>query len=348
MANITERVTSTGEKRYKVRIRIKGQRTVTKTFPNRSTAKKWITQTEAAIQERRYNRTAASEKHTIKDLITEYMQVKLPERGKDRVTVEGELKWWLKHMGHYVLADVTAPLVTEYRYKLEKESSRKPATIVRYISSLSVCFKFAVQELGWLDDNPVLKVAKPKLKNERTRFLSDDERKCLLDACKATSSQYLYTIVLIALSTGARQGEILNLRWKNIDFNKRTMYLLDTKNGESRSVPLYDLVVDRLKQLNKVRRIETDFLFPRRDGKKPIEIKRQWLKAVDNARLVDFKFHDLRHTAASYLAKHGATLLEIAQVLGHKQLKMVKRYAHLTDEHPRALLDRMNKEQFSA
>ncbi len=83
-------------------------------------------------------------------------------------------------------------------------------------------------------------------------------------------------------------------------------------------------------------------MFPRTDGREPIEIRKAWYNAVETAKLTDFRFHDLRHSTASYLAMNGASLVEIADVLGHKTLQMVKRYAHLSESHVKGLLERVN------
>jgi hypothetical protein len=152
------------------------------------------------------------------------------------------------------------------------------------------------------------------------RFLSDEERVHLLNACKASSSPYLYTIVLTALSTDARKGDLLNLRWPDIDLSQGRIIIHDTKNSERRNVPLAGPALDLMRQYARVRRIDTDLVFPSSRGDTPVEIKRAWYTALRQAEIEDFKFHDLCHSAASYLAMNGASLTEIAEILGHKTL----------------------------
>lgn len=365
MATIRERKGKSGVS-YMVEVRIKGHPPKTESFKRLTDAKLWALSTEAAIREGRRIKNSESKKRTLGELIDKYSETLLPLRGRDRQTVEGELKWWKAQLGPYLLIDITPQMIADYRDKLAKEpiepkskkksekveekkppKYRTPATIVRYLATLSVCFSFAVKDLAWIEENPVLKVRKPALSNGRVRFLSEQERNDLLTACKAMTGSCIYPVVVLALSTGARMSEIMHLQWKDIDFQRRIMRLEQTKNGEKRAIPLSYHAFELIQQMNKVRRIDSPYLFPRADGKKPFEIKKHWQKAVKDANLTDFKFHDLRHTAASYLAMNGASLLEISNILGHKQMKMVKRYAHLTEQHTADVLERMNRKQFT-
>ena len=117
--------------------------------------------------------------------------------------------------------------------------------------------------------------------------------------------------------------------------------LLDTKNGEPRSIPVTGQAFDVLRSHAKVIRRDTPLVFPRADGRQPIDIRHSWYAALKLAGIDNFRWHDLRHSVASYLAMNGATLLEIADVLGHRQISMVKRYSHLSESHMRDVLDRM-------
>jgi len=215
------------------------------------------------------------------------------------------------------------------------------------MSALSHAFSIAVNEWEWLDSNPMAKVKKPTLPRPRVRFLNDTERNKLLLACKASPCSYLYPVVVMALSTGARYSEIMNLRWRDIDMKRGVARLEQTKNGERRSLPLVAAAFDEVLRLHHTSKAApSDYLFPRSDGLAPMEIRKHWEAALKSAEITDFRFHDLRHTAASYLAMNGATLAEIAEVLGHKTLQMVKRYAHLSDLHVASVVERMNRAIF--
>ena len=128
---------------------------------------------------------------------------------------------------------------------------------------------------------------------------------------------------------------------------RNTLTFRDTKNGETRSVPLTGYGLELLKEHSKIRRIDSTLVFSSpSDSMKPYDIKEAWKHAVKRSKLVNFRFHDLRHTAASYLAMNGASLLEIGEILGHKNLAMVKRYAHLTEAHTKSVVERMNNVVF--
>lgn len=153
-------------------------------------------------------------------------------------------------------------------------------------------------------------------------------------------------MVVLALSTGMRSGEMLSLRWSQVDLVNGQVRLHDTKNGSSRSVPLAGLAMDLMAAHAKVRRIGSDLVFPGADPKNQVDLKKPWTTAVRKAGLVDFRFHDLRHSAASYLAMNGASTIEIAAVLGHKTLAMVKRYSHLANSHTSKVVSSMNEKIF--
>ncbi len=350
MAYIQERTNSEGEKSYRVMVRLKGYPIQTATFGRKTDAKKWAQDIESAIRDGRHFKTTEAKKHTLKELIDRYIKDHVPQMksGKDR---EQHLNWWKDELGDHLLSNIRPALIVEYKDKLANSSTyrggkRSAGTINRYLAALSHLFTIAMKEYGWVEENPVLKITKPKEPRGRVRFLSDKERKRLLEACKA-HSDVLYTITVVALSTGARKGEILSLRWKDVDTKKGSITLHDTKNGEVRLVPLQGHALQMVKIIGKVRNIRTDLVFPsKRSPKEPVEIQTIWDKAVEKAEIEDFKFHDLRHSAASYLAMNGASIAEIAEVLGHKTLQMVKRYAHLSEAHTSKVVASMNKKIF--
>ena len=218
--------------------------------------------------------------------------------------------------------------------------------MVRYLAALSHAYSTAVNEWGWLESNPVKKVKRPTEPRGRVRYLNEVEREKLLKACQESSNPFLYTIVVLAISTGMRHGEILGLTWDDVDLTRRRIILNKTKNDERRAVPIVGAAFDLLKSLSKVRRLDSRLLFPGGNPAKPIEIRVPWLAALEKAGIRDFRFHDLRHTAASYLAMNGATLAEIAEILGHKTFQMVKRYAHLSESHTASVVEKMNAKIF--
>jgi integrase len=352
MAAITARSTKDGT-RYRAQIRLKGHPIQTATFKRKTDAKKWVGDTESAIREGRYFKTSEARKHTLGQLIDRYIQEELPKKPKSYDKQLKQLEWWKDSIGDYTLADVTAPLITEHKNRLHlgktyRGGQRSAATVNRYLSALSHALTVAANDWEWLEDSPMRKVRKLKEPRGRVRFLSDDERASLLEACKESTEPYLYPVVVLAISTGPRKSELLNLKWKDVSLQRKTITFEETKNNERRSVHLAGHALELVQQMASVRRIDTDYLFPTSNGSKPIDVRYAFEKAVEEAELSDFLFHDLRHSAASYLAMNGASLAEIAEILGHKTLQMVKRYAHLTETHTAGVVASMNEKIFNA
>jgi integrase len=350
MATIRQRTRKDGSTTYHVQVRLMGHGAQTETFRTKSHAKRWAQQTEAAIKEGRYFKTREAQRHTVAEMIDRYI-ASVGDDKKDAKNQAQQLRKWKDRIGEYVLADVTPALVLEHRDRLGSEPTergivRGPATVNRMLAALSVAFTAAWKEWQWTDTNPVLQVKKRKEPRGRDRYLSDDERERLLAACKASPCELLYPVVVFALSTGARKGEILNLTWADIDWEHGLAVFRDTKNDEVRSVPIEGHLLAELQKLSKVRRIDTNLVFPRKDGRAHIELRKPWVKAVKNAKIENFRFHDLRHTAASYMLGEGVSLGQLAEILGHKTLAMVKRYAHLAVAHKKAAIVKLDQHMF--
>lgn len=355
MATIEKRVSKAdGSFQYRVRVRLRGFPPQTASFKRLTDAKKWVQQTESAIREGRHFKTVESRKHTLQEAIERYLKFVLPsKKPNSQKDQKKQLQWWLNSIGYLSLADVTPAVVAEQRDKLSqgktpKGNNRTPATVNRYLAILSHLFTLSVKEWGWAYENPVLKVTRLKEPRGRIRFLSDDERTRLLDACKQSDSAYLYTVVVLALSTGARRNEMLSLKWQDVDMIRAVITLHETKNNERRVLPITHLALELIKKHAKVRALHCDYVFPALSFKKPVDITTPWETALRRAGIKDFRFHDLRHSAASYLAMNGASLAEIAEILGHKTLQMVKRYAHLSAAHTSKVVERMNEKIFGA
>lgn len=361
MASIRKRTSKSGSTTYAVDIRLKGCPAQRASFKRLTDAKKWAQATEAAIREGRYFKTREAQRHTLTDMVVRYISSEVPKR-KNQADRIREVQRWSSELGYLALADVTPDRIAGVRDKMLAEitsrgSTRSPATVNRYLAALSHCFTIAVKEWGWLEDNPVRNVTKLKEPRGRIRFLSEDEvingqfvegeLTRLLRTCKASDNTYLYPVMVLALSTGARRGEITGLQWKDVDLQRGRITLYDTKNGETRVVSVAGHALELLKQHAKVRPINTALLFPgkvKRD--QPMDLRTPWETALQKAGVTDFRFHDLRHSAASYLAMNGASLAEIAETLGHKTLVMVKRYAHLSEAHNAGVIAKLDKRLF--
>ena len=352
MATIEKRITDNGGTSYRVKIRLKGYPVQTATFKRLTDAKKWVQDTESAIREGRHFKTTEAKKHTLTDLVDRYIKDVLPKKSKQVHAQRPQLERWKAELGCYVLADITPSLIVECRDKLLTEltprgSQRSPATVVRYMAALSHAFTIAVNEWQWLEISPMSKVKKPTEPRGRVRFLDDEERIKLLQACKESPNSKLYLCVILALSSGMRQAELMGLKWQDVNLKDGYLILHETKNGDRRRVPLSGLGLLLLQEYAKIRRIDTPLLFPSdRNPQQPIDLRKAFKNALTIAEITEFKWHDLRHCTASYLAMNGASLAEIAEVLGHKTLSMVKRYAHLSDGHVSNVVASMNAKIF--
>ncbi len=350
MAAITERVSKSGEKSFQVKVRMKGFPVQTATFKRITDARKWASNTESAIREGRHFKTTEAKKRTFAEMIEQYVKTVLPNKPKSKDKLEHQLNWWKEELGAYTLADVTPAMIGERRDTLlqgitYRGTKRSNATVVRYLAALSHVYSTAANEWGWIEVSPMRKVRKPTEPKGRVRYLNDDERVRLLEKCKESKNPYLYPIVVLAISTGMRHGEIVGLTWDVVDLQRNVLILLETKNGERRAAPLTGLAHQLLKGLHDKKSESTNLVFPGH-GENPVDIRREWEEALDKAKVCDFRFHDLRHSAASYLAMNGATLAELAEVLGHKTLAMVKRYSHLSEQHTTRVVAAMNEKIF--
>lgn len=337
MQGIEKRTNKDGSFTYRARVRIKGHPSISESFSSLVLAKKWKRDTESAIEHGRFQFPSQEKKHTLADLVDRYIETILPTKPKNARNVRQHLLWWKHELGYCLLSEIKSSHIAHKRDELLSQDTfykkpRSSTTVVRYIASLSHAFFIAVKEWEWMDENPICKINKPKLPQGRIRFLNESEKNRLLEACKKSNSSCLYPIVVLALSTGMRKGEILSLQWENIDIGKGAILLQTTKNGERRLVPLVGLSHELLKKIQS--ESETKLVFPSiKDPNIPIDIRSAWEKALRKALISNFKFHDLRHTAASYLAMNNASLIEIGELLGQKSIQMTKRYAHISNPH---------------
>lgn len=370
MANIQKRERKSGTV-YLADVRIHGFPRQKKTFKRLTDAKLWAQQTEAAIRKGEFqNVVSTARSKTLNDVIERYRDDVLPHKALSTQRAETTyLAFWDRELGKYALSYIEPQLISaklrelgevgDGRRKADDGEAAKPPktapksrkTLKHYRDTLALLLKHAKQ-WGWTAVNPIDGVNKiTKIRNERMRFLSDEERTALLAACKASENEHLYPVVIFALSTGARKNEVLSLTFGDVDLKRGAAILRNTKNGDTRTVPivtaLQKLLAAHMKQVETLyEKLDhappAKWLFPRRDGMAPIDIRTAWENARDAAGLVDFRFHDIRHSTASYLAMNGASLVEIAEVLGHRTLQMVRRYAHLSESHVKELVQSVN------
>lgn len=330
MATIKPRRRRDGSRSWDASVRRTGHPTACKSFRTQLEAELWAARLEARLAGRT---RALAKSMTFAELLDEALP-------RLRNPTASAFAYWREALGTLRLADVDAPLIAIHRDRLvgaqtgghryKRLKPRTPATVRNYMIELSRLFSYAVKELHVLDENPVARVKKPPASAWRVRFLNDAERAALLAACKASPSSDLYPFVLFCLTTGCRKGEAAALEWKHVDLARRWAIFPKTKNGTARGVPLTRAVAELLERRA-------------RSGARvfPEDVTSAWCSAVEKAGLTDFRFHDLRHSCGSALTMNGANAVEVASLLGHKTLDMVKRYSHVSGAHTSALVDRV-------
>lgn len=213
---------------------------------------------------------------------------------------------------------------------------RNELTVLRHM------LRLAHRKWSYLDRVPEIEL--PQAPRGRTRYLTEGEITKLLNSCAQSRNIHLTSIVTLAINTGMRKNEIMGLKWERIELDKDLGFnaritLYETKNGEPRGVPLNKAAGAALTALEPDPDKRIGSVFKRSDGEDWGQIRTAFEKAVERAGLSDFRFHDLRHTAASHLAMRGRTLKEIQEILGHKSFSMTLRYAHLSPRHLRTALE---------
>jgi integrase len=311
----------------------------------------WATETEALeALAKRQREVGAGQlervERTLGEAAKEYLRYKA-DQGKrsiasDRQILNGRL---LPALGPgRSLRSVTAPVIAQYEKArlatVAKGRGRtvSPYTVANELAVLRHLLRLA-KRWGYVDHVP--DVVLPKRPAGRLRYLEAPELERLLGACRESRNPYLTTIVMLAVHTGMRKGEILGLEWMRVDLSSARITLYQTKSGKPRGLPINRAVYEALIALTPEAARRTGPLFPRRSGTAWGQIRTAFERALDRAGIKGFRFHDLRHTAASHLVMRGATLQEVKEILGHADLSMTLRYAHLSPAHLRGAVERL-------
>jgi len=219
------------------------------------------------------------------------------------------------------------------QYKIDRKKKVKPATVNREVALLKRILNIAV-EWGKLKDNPIRNVKALKEPRGIDRFLSEEECSRLVKACQ----EPFRSIVITALNTGMRKSEILNLRWKYVNLKQRLIIVTDTKNGDNRFLPMNQTMLQMLSSMPRI----NEYVFVQQNGRPYSWINRAWRNAKARAGIENCRFHDLRHTYASHLAMKGVDLMTLRELMGHKSMNMIQRYAHLSADHKRQAVEQLD------
>jgi integrase len=287
---------------------------------------------------------------TVRELVQRYMDA---YTGADPTRAQ-RLAAWIELMGDFEVSQVDADLIHAGRAELAtkpplvylgmdhlgrqifkakgRQRNKSNASLNRYTVAMSALFTWAIEQRlapkGFV--HPCRGIKRLPESDGRVRYLADDERTRLFESCRQSRYPRLHAMVLMAMKTGARKGELLGLTWRDVDLDAGIAYLGRTKNGDRRTLVLLPDVVEALRSFKSSDGARYVFGSVRSKYQSPASIETAWREALSRAKVRNFVFHDLRHTCASYMAQAGVDLSVVAEVLGHRKLDMTRRYAHLT------------------
>lgn len=316
MATITKRENG----KWQAKCRRKGYRAQSKTFRTKADAERWAREVELAMDRSAFQSTTLAEKTRVNEALERYFSEVLTSKksSSDFLYMIERLK---KVFIDFRLIDMSVEAVREFKaYRLQRV---KGETVRKELNLLKRFFDYVIQEwqIYLPKGNPVSPVSLPSKGKSRERRLSDGEEQALLSAAE-TYGGVIYDIIVLAIETGMRRGEILKMEWENLNRAESTIFIGDTKNGESRTVPLspraLKVILKQKKQWGgKVFEIRGD------------SVGQAFRRVTKKAKIPDLRFHDLRHEATSRLFERGLQIMEVAAITGHKDLASLKRYTHL-------------------
>lgn len=350
MGTIQVRSENAGPTTYQARVRRKDYPAVSKNFRSRDAAETWIASIEedidkdVAFRAREGARqklglpsgsslpvltevTLVSGTTPFRDLMARYCVLVSPGKKSAESEILRLRKLMRNSISSHAIDNLSAPIIAQWRDRRLAEVA--PDTVTREMHLMSAVINMARREWGlMLASNPFALPRKPKLSKGRIRRLRGNELDRLLLAAEAAQGGFLSSIILFAIETAMRQGEIVSLDWRHIDLDKRTAHLPDTKNGDHRTVPLSMRAIALLRRLALIEPTpdRAGPVFPGVTGE---AVKRAFQNARKRAGIEDLRFHDLRHEAVTRLFEKGLHPIEVASISGHKDMRMLQRYTHL-------------------
>ena len=316
---------------------------------NRKLAEKIFAKIQTQVTENKWFDIDHTKQKTLSEMIERYdkeysSQRKYYPRKRDKSV----FKNLYSYFGESCTLDEIEQKVGGYE-QFRRAKGISPATVVKELGLLRAMFNIARKQWRWKIANPVSDIKMPKVRNERVRYLSEDEYKRLFDALEASKEKWLKPLVIIAIDTGLRLTNICDLKWTEVNLFGR-MITLDAdamKNDDYLGVPLTDHALQVLKELRKTPCLSGHVFHD--SGKKLYDgrVQRAFRGVLKKAEIGNFRFHDLRHTFASYLRQKGVDLHTISKLLGHKDLRMTRRYAHLNVDALREAISKLDFTFFS-
>lgn len=314
--------------RWQAQVRRRGTKPRCKSFDTKTDAEKWARELEAQVD--RFGAapdTRILESTTLSELLERYKtEVSPTKRGAaqeiQRIDV---LK---RHdIAFRTLVGLSQQDIASFRD--ERLQSVAPSTTVRELAILSHVIEVAMRDWGLpLSRNIVKLVRRPVIRNERSRRLTGNEEQRLLDGCDTGKISFMKTLLIVAIETGMRRGELLGLQWHDFSHNRRVLSLAMTKNGTSREVPLSQRAYSTLMEWRTHAEVDASTIFPMSAG----SLEQVWRRLLVRANIKGLRLHDLRHEGVSRLFERGLNVIEVSSISGHKELRMLKRYTHLNAE----------------
>lgn len=310
-------------------VRVAGIAPQSRRFATQREAREWATDLESKMRTGRLG----SGYTTLRELIERFCRECLGRYSDThRPILQSRLEAWKEALGDRPADRITAADVAAVRGRLVDDGA-SGTTANHYVTALSAVFTAAWREWQIVPEHPLRGLRRLPEPQGRLRFLTEEEIPRLLAACRESTNPLLYPAVVLSLATGMRRGELRRLQWEHVDLQRGVIRLEVTKTKRRRSVPLIGEALEVLRRLSVERRQVTTFVFPSHDGRQGMDLRVPWENARAKAGLVDFHWHDLRHTAASYLVMSGAHLRTVGEILGHASMATTMRYAHLSPEH---------------
>lgn len=294
--------------------------------PNKSIAEKVLQKRLVLMAENKHLDVRRNAKVKLSDMVDKYIEMYLkPNRPTWWKSEKNNLRHLLNFFGQKHLHEITTLNIEEFRQERLKSVGKN--SVNKNVACLRAMYNKAIEWGLFHGINPASKIKMFKFDSKRTRYLEREEISRLLSNCNG----HLKDIVEFAINTGMRQGEIFHLKWRDINFNTGIIYALQTKTNEIKEIPMNENVRNVLVRVRKDP--ESSYVFPSKDGKPFDNVKKSFKTALIKSGIENFRFHDLRHTFASHLVMSGVDLLTVKELLGHKDLKMTLRYAHLSCNH---------------
>ena len=313
-----------------------GRRVREKIGPSKVLAENVLRKRQVQVAENKHLDVRKEQKIRFEDFADEYFELHCKPNHRSLKKADGVNLKTLKafFFGKYLYE--IDPMLIE-KFKTERIKKVAPATVNRSLTCLKSMFNRAIDWGKFNGTNPVKKIKFLKEDNKRLRYLEKEEIAKLLQNCSGN----LKPIVILALNTGMRLGEILSLKWPNIDIKNNTIHLLYTKNGQKREVPINEQVKTALIRTRK--HPESPYVFCKADGSHYGHVRKSFFTALKKSGIVNFRFHDLRHTFASHLVMSGIDLNTVRELMGHRSLEMTLRYSHLSPDHKKRAVDILSK-----